>query len=1303
MSINQVEEITKTATEVLTPEDPETLSDDQFNTTPQRGVATVGDPWDSINKEFGLGRHDPEEAKKFSDEQKTKMRDDILAKMVDAQSLPVKGALQFGSLVTTSLEDLYNTGVDIINFADTTFGDGKSLATPSHAMGSLAPQGAGWEISREIGKFAVAYSSALKVVTSLVNPTSKAGIRGAQAISGAMSEFLLAKPELDSITESFVKNVPYIGDDVYAWLNDPEDTGLEARAKAAIIGVAEGEAMEQTFKLIKFTAGLRKAQKSIEDVPAPTVAKEGAEQGAIKSTDPLTAERAIEAPVNINVERVFREIKEIDTPKNLIDASLTSQRQSLTTKIRNMSKDSRGSKALISKEEAQTLIDAVHAKEGEVLSEGRKSFFEGIETVEDFLKVLRPDDARIKIGKGVPADLPPLPPEMNRADLPPIPTEDFIPTSAEIKAAKGVVKRDKLGMGSVNEAGFVDEAGNKFTMNLTKFDTTDDFRKTISNMVDESPEAFGNRKYTNAEISDIAENLDMSIEELTAWTAETGLHLGQIKASSQLMVEAVSAYRVMGRQFIDGELSEEALTLAYSKLTAISGKSQDMKSLAGLLLHEADIAVKPGELSLRQVNEITKVFGDDAVAAARAMYKAELPPGKIAKLMNVLPLRKLADGTTGLRHASNLSSFKTHVRNVVGGFSNTAMRPGETLIAATVNAIQKNPHGVQFSDAHHEMVGMAHGFMDALTITAAKFKGDKTAKFKGVNPKKGKLQYTEVAQDIPDTDMGKAWQFVDKQIIQGSFVADALRFEDNFVKHVNAAMTQRKEAYRMGKFNARKRLDLEIDKLHLGKESIIAGRSQKEVLDEFTVEAISEGMENPTARTIGKMYKDAEYATLTNDISKGTLSRSVSDAATGTALGRLVAPYGKTNLNAMMYKFERIPVINLLLKDARANFNSVDPVVRQQQIGRTAFASTLMTALGVTLHSQDAIMGSGPKDSKKYKMYEQAGYQRDSIRVGDEWVEFQRETPMGGILSLVADLADLTDMVNGDNDQYIHDVHSVAVSMIANIYNPEFLTSNVSKLFKAMADGDVKAAKQLTNATASMFTQFVPYMGLNRDITRAFREGGDIKREAFNPASAMDTFMNRVMSVYAPSSLAVKRNVLGDQMMHKTGLGPDLLSPFGMSKQTDDPVMQELARVSGAEHIVNPKLQIKKESGEVSRFEGKSGFIDIPMPPKVLRVGTGQMAIDTRLSLAEYEQLVIMSSEPTSSGGKDLRGKLSEVFARPSYKSMSLKAQGHMAQKIIAGYHKVGKAKFMRQFIDKKEVKHGLKQVMGTLKRPTIR
>lgn len=835
-------------------------------------------------------------------------------------------------------------------------------------------------------------------------------------------------------------------------------------------------------------------------------------------------------------------------------------------------------------------------------------------------------------------------PTLPEPELPPIPEEVF--KAVDDKTFKEVKFRQQTGQGSVNAVDMVDKEGNKVYMNLTTMDIEDDVRRVTANMIESNPERYAKETFSTEDMVHLADNLDLTPEDIATWTRESGLRPGQILAAADMQMQAADAVVAGFRRFDAGDLSQESLAMMLGKADEMTYRLKDMKSAAGLMLKEADVPLKKGQTEqFNTLMELNRVYGGDVQAISKATQGWNFGAREMLKAINSRMVAPLADTLTQIRYAGMLSNPATHLRNLYGNTVMGVTRPGETLLAATVNAIERNPKGVHFGDAYHEMIGLGQGLMDALNVSAQKLRG-REASFVGVDPAKAKLsQFVTESAAEPKSGIGQFTKFLHDGVIKGQFVGKALQFEDNFAKHINAMMTSRREAYRNGR------------------KIMAAGGNKEEVAAIIQAE-----LADPSKDTLAKMFKDAEYNTLTNDI-EGTILKSL-DTISATPIGKLIAPFAKVNLNAMTYKFERVPGLNFLLKKSRDELTHIDPAVRQKAIAKVGFSSSLMLGLTAYLHGTDSLIGSGPKDRSKFKMFEQAGRLQGSIRVGDQWVEYRKETPMGAILSMVADMADLRDAVDGQDDKYLEDAASVATSIVMEMFNPEYLTETTGELFTALNEGD---SKKLRKVLLSVGESFLPYSGLARQINRQFTDEGRIKREISNPADIIESAWSSVMNVYAPSMLAQKKNILGHPMMHKSGLGPDLISPFGVNQETDNKVIQELAVLSGAANIVDPKRK-----AELDNLLSDS-FINISMPSKVLSRNIGGTKQEVRLTLHEYEKLVDLTAGKGEDFGQSLEQTLGGLFKSAEYKNLSFKAKGIVAKKLIEGYRKAGIAIFLGQ------------------------
>ena len=855
-------------------------------------------------------------------------------------------------------------------------------------------------------------------------------------------------------------------------------------------------------------------------------------------------------------------------------------------------------------------------------------------------------------------DLPPVPVEAD--DLPPMTlpdgtelTEGFLDTAKKFKAGEGAVNSREMRL----------DDGTKVFVNLAKMNKPDSFRKVVDGLVTSSPEKYAKEVITDKQTAEIAASYDMTPAQLLEWEEASGLHRGQLLASRDFADESVGAFENTIQRFNEGLATKEEGALAMARAQEFTAKVRSMEHLAGSLLREA--GSDPASVkSVRDFQKYVDVFGDDFEQMATVMKESNLTKGDLTKAFMKRSLIKSTDFLTQMRYTSMLSNPATHSRNIFGTGANTMLRTGESVLAATYNAIlDKKAHGVTFGDAYHETMGMAQGIMEAIQITGKKMKGQ-DAPFLGVDPKKAKLsQHMIETAPAPKSVLGKGINFMNQEVIQGKGIGRALVFEDNFMKHINARMTLNREAFRKARLSG----------------------AQGEEFQRIMTEEVAD----PSDRTLKMMYKDAEDATLTGDVEGKTMKALLSLGE--TPLGKIISPFAKINLNAMNYKLERIPGLNLLMENYRAEWNNIDPQIRQRARAKMGFASSTMAGLGMWLHGSDSITGTGPKDSKKWQLFEQQGRIQGAIRIGDEWVEYRKETPFGSILSMVADIAELNDVTDG-NELMVADFAAATTSIVASIYTPEFLVDNGSKLMEAMAKGDVSSAQKLIGMGAEIATTFAPYTALARQANRQLTESGAIKRETNDPTSIYETMKNQIFNIYAPDSLAVKRNILGAPIYHKHGLGPDLVTPFGVSTETQNPVIQELARLSGTNNIVNPNKLDREEAGLGDEF------ITVQMPPRAINKNIGGESVAMPLRPAEYEKLVqYTSGNHPAFRGKTLEKALAKEIGSRRYKSLPMKEQGLIVSKIIREFRKDGTELYMAENSgDLKDSANKVKNVIKT-------
>lgn len=1305
--------------------------------------------------------------------EKAKEMSKAVGEAVDKAPTSVKIAANFAGLIPEMVEDIQNTGIDIVNGVTSLFGEGTNIEQMDLVSNAL-PSDKASEITRDISKFLIGYSAILKGINTTTSLSkTKYGARAADAIAGMGADFVLLSPEQKAFTHQALKKLP-IASTLLEYIDNPDDSNLEKRMKNAVFGIVDGQIANLFIKAIslgakwsgfdKFLADpssgvgfgkraevarggdidmtangrvLKFAPKTEEVASDPLVAKIKAIQEGKES--PLTKDEFIDF-VTKNIVTDDTLTIEGKTGKDFLDvqkATLEKYREflkenpvlseeaseqiessirqltvtSLITARKNVTelKHLLEDMAEASPEAAEELFSKVEALIPKDMVEGFKDIMNIVNDINNNIVTVSPK-AFEKSGpklKGKPKlrlagdDVSDIPKIADEADLASKEGTDakFIPEEAGQKADNviQIAQTESYKKRGFNAIEHKTPDGKRIFMNLRQM--RQNLHKFIRETVEADKESFARDIVSDDEMMEISKFYDKSPREIEEWARENGLKQGMILAATRSANTATEAAMNAAKLYNKGEMSKEIFVEHLADAKDILHTMQNMKSMAGLLLREASIIPETAQAATRrrkELQELIQIFGEDAERIAQELAKGGMTAaGFRASLNNYF--MPTANFLTQMRFASMLSNPATHARNMFTGGQNAGLLTGETFLAATFRAMKaprnkftRDPYGVFFSDAWYQTLGLAKGTIEAMMITSTKIGLDvkkilpegtipptwETQKFWGVNPNRSKIPYAQkqVQQGENKSLIGKSFQFLGDMIndplrtfpnfvlehgIKGQFVTDLLRFEDNFMKHAFARATLQREAHKLA------RIQRSVHK------------KSREEANEFLAEMLA----NPNGDIMKKMYAEAEYQTLTNpppisDYFKDTLNNPIV---------KLVVPFSHVNINQMAYRFERIPGFNMIMKRSQEQWFSKDPAVRDQFLGKMAFSTSVLTSLGFWLHGEDRITGRLPLDSKRRAMYEQAGRLSGAARFKNEWIEYRSETPFGKLLMTVANISSLIDAVDGQDDKLVNDIGLAMTMLVTDIFNPDFITENVAKLGEALFADSPAQARKLVVFGGSVGSQFFPMTGAARAYTRTFTDAGKIKREAYDPTSMFDTFWNSIFRIYAPEMLEPKRNILGEPIMHKEGLGPDIISPFGVGKQTEDPVIQELAKVSGANHTVIPDDRIDLE---MEGFTVQGDYVTIQMPPRVMAVRTGEggRSATKKLRPAEYSRFVqatagINPDTGEAIGSATLKEALQIAINTDVYKSEDTPQyiKGLLLRNIIEEYRKVGKAWYFKE------------------------
>ena len=326
---------------------------------------------------------------------------------------------------------------------------------------------------------------------------------------------------------------------------------------------------------------------------------------------------------------------------------------------------------------------------------------------------------------------------------------------------------------------------------------------------------------------------------------------------------------------------------------------------------------------------------------------------------------------------------------------------------------------------------------------------------------------------------------------------------------------------------------------------------------------VKEILENPLEQAPDLDLRATDYAryqTYTNPLGQfGQATQNILSQP-WFKLGRFFAPFIRTPVNIVKYAFERTPlgVISKRYKDAIDAGGAEADIARSKML----FTGGVMSVLGLYAN-QGLITGRGPEDPRERAILRETGWQEYSIKVGDQYISYQRFEPFGILLGLTADFVNVVNMVNDNllvaeedvtleklNEELLKVGTYMVASFADNITNKTYLRG-VSDLIKAMDDPERYGPTYIRNFLTSPIPNVSGYIR---------RYDDEYVRDV---RGLLDAVINKTpgMSPNLPS----KRNLFGEPIKYSPGAAPDILgrvgkvfSPAREQQITNDIVFNEL-------------------------------------------------------------------------------------------------------------------------------------------------
>jgi hypothetical protein len=343
----------------------------------------------------------------------------------------------------------------------------------------------------------------------------------------------------------------------------------------------------------------------------------------------------------------------------------------------------------------------------------------------------------------------------------------------------------------------------------------------------------------------------------------------------------------------------------------------------------------------------------------------------------------------------------------------------------------------------------------------------------------------------------------------------------------------------------------------------------------------------------------AERTTLTGRVGEeGSTTRKVSSTIAAVRRDipetRFILPVFNVPANALGETLRRTPLAFIPHLNEGLGFGRTadelagdyGPVAQADAHGRFMMGAGALMG-GMIMNRMGILTGSGPTDRTDRAVWLQT-HRPYSIRIGDEWVSYNKLDILGGLLSIPATISDST--VNRPADQSVSDMMLAGSGALAQWFSDRASLRTFAGLLSMGQSPASGAGPWATQFFGSMLQGSIP-APISRNMVNATDQYARMRNSWLDYMKAAIPGMSK--------SLEPVRNVMGEPMNRSADTYAEAFLPVTYAPATTwktDPVMDELSRVydvsgygAGTDAsnwgggFFNPK-QVKLEDGR-SLFE----------------------------------------------------------------------------------------------------------------------
>jgi hypothetical protein len=670
------------------------------------------------------------------------------------------------------------------------------------------------------------------------------------------------------------------------------------------------------------------------------------------------------------------------------------------------------------------------------------------------------------------------------------------------------------------------EQGQRPFVNNEYLETPEGIKNTInavSNIFGETIDKARRGKMAVTETQNLADQMGMTVEELTKRKRGQAFNPEEALAARMLLTKSSDEVHRIAKVAANSDKNSDEAMLAFHKALAQNAAIQEqvmgVAAEAGRTLRSLQIPVGAPDRSraIRSILE-SKDRVKDPDELVDMVSKLDTAEG-IARFTRDLHKPTFKDRALEVWINSLLSGPTTQAVNILSNTAVAMWTVPETFLAATMGVFRKSDK-VYFREVAARVAGMAQGAKDGIKLAARTFMteepSDMLTKIE-LNRPRSIPSFTlrqgaekKVFGGVPIPFSGQI-DIGGKQIrIPGR----ALQAGDEFFKAIG---------YRM---------ELNAQAVRTGLDAGLSGKSLSRHIRKI--------VNDPPDNIKLTAHDTAHYQTFTNEL--GRFGKSLQTIAAHHAAARIVMPFIRTPINIVKFAGARSPVgfaMEPIQKQILAG--GVQKDIAKSRIYMGSMVGVAMAHMAMEGH----ITGQGPKDPTLRSALYATGWQPYSIKIGDKYYAYSRLEPLGMILGVSADFAEIAQFAE---EMEADDIAAATIFSVSKNLTSKTWLRGLSELIEALEDPDRYGQRYVQRMAGTLIPTGVAQYARTQD---------PVLRSA---NTVLDQIKSRIPNL--SKELYPVRNVWGEPIELSGAAGPDIISPIYVSTIKNDPVAQEVARLN---------------------------------------------------------------------------------------------------------------------------------------------